>query len=500
MAQTFLDKVKSAASNFAANAKAAGHIAAKQSERVKITQVTLPNAYLAMGTDIHGDARFREEFGDRYAKADDLLARIAKLREAQPAPSEPQKLTDRAKATAGHAKDWTTAKALEVQVHSVLRELGKSAFEKHGDQSGPSHLTAPIADCLSRIAALDAEISQISESHQGEFLTPKRVLVGGVAVCGLVVLLIVGSMFSGNESSSTADVALPREFDFSRVDYSKGPEGQSIVTRDAQEEDDGRQWQITEQGYMKGDEFVRHGTVTQWYERPSSNFEGKKRGVSPWFAGKRHGQLVEWYENGKLSLRQSDVHGKSHGICERWYDNGQKTMEVTCSDGKLIGVEHQWYRNGQLHYERHYLDGERHGPSKAWGADGELGVDAHYDHGKRDGTWTVWWGKEFSPKYTIRFSKGRLAPCSKAEFIVAVFIVTDDPHCYPERETFMVGGVNASNFFNAFGSPSREMKFGNEPYDRIWVYSCTDGELEMDALHPHPNAPIAIRRMIRGRL
>lgn len=202
MTQTFLDKVKSAASSFAGNAKAAGQIAAKQAERTKITQVTLPSAYLTLGTGIHGVGRFRDEFGDRYAKADDLLARIAKLRAAQPAPSEPQKFTDRAKAAAGHAKDLATAKALEVQVHSVLRELGKSAFEKHGDQSGPSELTKPIADALSRIAAIDAEISQISESHKGGFLTPKRVLFGGVAVIGLVLLLVARSMFSGGTTSN----------------------------------------------------------------------------------------------------------------------------------------------------------------------------------------------------------------------------------------------------------------------------------------------------------
>ena len=252
---------------------------------------------------------------------------------------------------------------------------------------------------------------------------------------------------------------------------------------------------------MKGDEFVRHGTVTQWYERPSSNSQGKKRGVSPWFAGKRHGQLVEWYDNGKLSLRQSDVHGKIHGICERWYDDGQKQMEVTYSEGNMNGVLRRWYPNGQLSREEPVVDGNAHGQLKTWYENGKQQIEGDLDTGERHGTWTIWWRETGVPKYTLRFSKGRLQPCSKEQFVVALGLVSgQSKNCFPERETFLVAGLNASVFLSVFGPPSRKLPFGNDTYDQTWVYACTDGELEMDACHPHPLTPIALRRFIGGRL
>ena len=153
--KSFLDRARGAATNFASNAKAAGQIAKKQAERLKINQQTLPHAYWALGKDIHSSGRYRDEFGDLYAKVDGLLERIQKLRLTQPMPSDqPQKLTDRAKAAAGHATDLAKAKGADMEANSALRELGKRAFEKHRDSSGPATLTGPITTALSHLHSL----------------------------------------------------------------------------------------------------------------------------------------------------------------------------------------------------------------------------------------------------------------------------------------------------------------------------------------------------------
>ena len=197
----YLEKVKGAIAKFFVNAKAAARIAGKQAEHGKISQMTLPGAYWMLGKDIHGTGRFRDEFGDLFTKLDGLLSKIQSLKQAHPASDQPQKLTDRAKTAAGHAVDLTKAKAVEMEANGVLRQLGKRAYEKHGESAGAANLVQPIAQALARLATLDREIRALSESHAGGFLTPKRLLVGGGAVIALVLLLAVASMFKGGDAT-----------------------------------------------------------------------------------------------------------------------------------------------------------------------------------------------------------------------------------------------------------------------------------------------------------
>ncbi len=196
--KTFLEKAKGAAANVAANAKAAAQIAGKQAEHGKLTQMILPSAYWALGKDIHGAGRFRDEFGELFTKLDGLLSNIQSLKQAHLASDQPQKFTDRAKAAAGHAVDLTKAKAVEMEVNGGLRELGKRAYEKHGESAGAANMVQPIAQALARLETLDREIKALSESHAGGFLTPRRLLVGGGAVIALLVLFFVGRLFIGS--------------------------------------------------------------------------------------------------------------------------------------------------------------------------------------------------------------------------------------------------------------------------------------------------------------
>ena len=119
--KSFSQKAKEAFSAFVASAKAAGQLAAKQAERTKLTNVTLPHAYRELGTDIHATGRYRDQFPEEFAKADELKERIAGLRQAAPdKEGEAKSFTDRAKETAGKARDAAHAKTLEVELNSVL--------------------------------------------------------------------------------------------------------------------------------------------------------------------------------------------------------------------------------------------------------------------------------------------------------------------------------------------------------------------------------------------
>ena len=156
--KSFLEKAKDAAVNVAANAKAAAQIAGKQAEHGKLTQMTLPSAYWALGKDIYGAGRFRDEFGELFTKLGGLVSKIQSLKQAHPASEQPQKLTDRAKAAAGHAVDLAKIKSVEMEANGVLRELGKQAYGKHVDGAGAANLTQPIVQAFARLETLDLEI------------------------------------------------------------------------------------------------------------------------------------------------------------------------------------------------------------------------------------------------------------------------------------------------------------------------------------------------------
>jgi hypothetical protein len=159
---TLGEKAQSLASSLANRATAAAQLAAKQAEYATISKMTLPNAYCALGKDIHGAGRFRDEFGELFAKLDGLLGRIQSLRQARPVSDQPQKLTDRAKAAAGHAADLAKAKALEMQANAILRELGQAAYQKHHAESGPLPLVDSINRAISTLAGIERDIQRLS--------------------------------------------------------------------------------------------------------------------------------------------------------------------------------------------------------------------------------------------------------------------------------------------------------------------------------------------------
>jgi len=199
--KSFSQKAKEAFSAFVASAKAAGQLAAKQAERTKLTNVTLPHAYRELGKDIHATGRYRDQFPDEFAKADELNGKLAGLRQAAPdKEGEAKSFTDRAKETAGKARDAAHAKTLEVELNSVLRKLGCAAFEKLSADSGSPDLVAPIEECQQRLATLDAEIRAIDSNAASGVLTPRRLLIGAGVLTVLVLGLGAWAMFGGSGS------------------------------------------------------------------------------------------------------------------------------------------------------------------------------------------------------------------------------------------------------------------------------------------------------------
>lgn len=107
-----------------------------------------------MGRHVHGASSFRADFGDIYARIESLLTEIAILSAEKP---RVQGFAARAKAVAKAAKDKTQIKALHIMVNRAYADLGKAAFENHGDKSGPTELVKPILNCRVRLEELAAD-------------------------------------------------------------------------------------------------------------------------------------------------------------------------------------------------------------------------------------------------------------------------------------------------------------------------------------------------------
>jgi len=193
--------------SLAGKCKAAAQLVAKQTERTKLTAITLPSAYRALGKEIHGEDRFRADFADIYQRIDGHRAQIKTL---QTPSAEAEGFAQKAKAVAKAANDAVHAQALKVKVNHAYADLGKAVFEKHGEKSGPAELLQPILNTHARLDTLDAAIHQLSQSQPGQVLSPKRIALGGVALVVLVLGLIamkaifLGSAGSRQESAATA--------------------------------------------------------------------------------------------------------------------------------------------------------------------------------------------------------------------------------------------------------------------------------------------------------
>jgi hypothetical protein len=171
----------------ATDARPAALLSAKRTERLQITQVSLPQSYLDLGKAIHAARQYRNTFPELYAKIDEVFQRIRELKQARPA-DDLAGSSGRAKAVAATSRNSAAAKVLFAKLADQFRLLGKAAFEKAGQSSGPSQLTTAIAEHHRQLATLDAEIAALEPSAASRPVKSRRILVGAVGGCGLVLL------------------------------------------------------------------------------------------------------------------------------------------------------------------------------------------------------------------------------------------------------------------------------------------------------------------------
>jgi hypothetical protein len=190
------------AASLLSRGKEATQLVAKQAERTKLGTVTLPNAYHALGQHIYAKGAYRADFASIYQKIDAPLNEIKAIQEHNANQPKAEGLAGKAKAAAQATKGIAQVQLRKKNANHALAELGKAAFEQYKEQSGPAELVRPIVDGRSRMESLNAEISQLGQSHAGKIVTPKRMAIAGVAVACFLLLAIGKSMFFGSTSPS----------------------------------------------------------------------------------------------------------------------------------------------------------------------------------------------------------------------------------------------------------------------------------------------------------
>ena len=148
-------------------AKQAKDLATAHARRTQITQMTLPKAYLTLGKDVFLNERFRDELSDLFQRITATNEEITKV--ATTAKERPQATDLKGKLQSGAAQLMAQGQTTKLgyQRESLVRELGKKAFESHGTSAGSPELVSPITSANEEFARLDEQIAGLSSGKQG---------------------------------------------------------------------------------------------------------------------------------------------------------------------------------------------------------------------------------------------------------------------------------------------------------------------------------------------
>jgi hypothetical protein len=154
------------------SAGAASKMVAMQAEKTKLSSITLPAAYRALGKDCLQQKRNLECASELTTQLRSVLDEIKQLSEIAAGQDAPQSFTDKAKAAGRQALDVARQKQLGMKRDSLIANIGKAIYDKHSDAGGPIELVGPIASSIARIAQIDTEIGQQSAVGNGSLVTP----------------------------------------------------------------------------------------------------------------------------------------------------------------------------------------------------------------------------------------------------------------------------------------------------------------------------------------
>lgn len=188
----FQKALKTGFSFFIKTSKAAIELVTKQMVKVKLATFTLPSLYRPLGEYCYNSAISRTDFLSQFEQIDKVKTELAITNQQTPPPIQPSLIT-KLKALLTKVTKAVQSRMLFRKQSLLFTNLGKVAFEKQGESSGPENLAAPVRDTLGRIQSLESEISRLNSQSKGDWITPKRLAIAGVAFLLLVGMLSLKS-------------------------------------------------------------------------------------------------------------------------------------------------------------------------------------------------------------------------------------------------------------------------------------------------------------------
>lgn len=185
------ETLKSGLADFMSTAKQAKDLASAHARKTQITQMILPKAYWALGKHLFENGSFHDEFSElfqRITTTNEEIAGIAAANSQRPPATD---LKGKLQSGAAHVMAQGQTAKLNLRVDSLLKQLGKQAFESHGPSAGPSELVEPITSANEEISRLDAQIEQLSSGDKGPLWQRLPLAVLFTVICWPVGMLLV---------------------------------------------------------------------------------------------------------------------------------------------------------------------------------------------------------------------------------------------------------------------------------------------------------------------
>jgi hypothetical protein len=200
--------VQSGLTSVLSTAKEAKDLAAAHARKTQINQMTLPKAYLALGKEVFEAGRSRDQFGDIFQRITAINEEIAKVAASDKDRPQATDLKGKLQAGAAHLLAQGQGTKLGLQRDTLLRELGRKAFEAHGPSAGSDAVIAEITQAHAEIGRLDQEIGRLSAASRGKLLTPGRLLIGGGVAAAVMVMMLLVVVAAASKAGRTQAVAL----------------------------------------------------------------------------------------------------------------------------------------------------------------------------------------------------------------------------------------------------------------------------------------------------
>ncbi len=186
-----VEKVQAGLADILSTAKQAKDLASAHARKTHITQMTLPKAYLTLGKDVFEDGRFRDQFTELFqhiTATNDEIAKVAATNSQRPQATD---LKGKLQSGAANLVAQGQSAKLTMQRDSLLKQIGKRAFELHGTSAGSPELLTPITSANDEIARLNAQIGELSSGDKGPLWQRLPLAALLTVVCWPIGILLV---------------------------------------------------------------------------------------------------------------------------------------------------------------------------------------------------------------------------------------------------------------------------------------------------------------------